>query len=813
MEPSKPPNANTPIKRGSRPLFIGMGVFLGLLGLLLWALNRPRVGQDPFVVINDVGPLFVDAGDGLFTTATNKLDSFNQQSFAMPKPADTTRIFALGGSTTFGKPHDHRVAFPTWLQQLLQAGGAHGVVEVINAGGLSYASYRLPILMDELVRYNPDLFVIYTGHHEFLEARTYAGAIHQPEWLRAIEGELYPLHRIGLIQQWLLPQPEAVQLSNQVKTKLDNPTDLSQFQRTDPQAAATLRHFKFNVLRMLAVAKAHDVPVVMVSPAANYKDFPPFKSQASAALSAEERLRLEAGVAAARTFLKHEDAESARKAAQGAVAVDSRYAAAHFYLGRAKLQLADFPGAAQAFQRALEEDIFPLRAPYAIHRHLVEISQATGVSLLDYPAILRREAEAQEGVPLLGDHLFVDHIHPTIAMQQLLAEELVPLMSEVPALRDAALPSVAERERLYAMALADTDVDLAVQRDAHLAKVLGWAGRDQAAYATLMRTADERQDNPQFHHQRGILLARLGRPGEALASYRQAQAMAPDQAEIHFDMGRLYLTLGELVQAENAFNEARALDGTNAKILLNVGLVHLAKGEHGPAVVALEQAAGLNPDLPMVHDRLGLARLRNGDLDGAESAIAEQLRRTPDDAGVHFDMGLVHAQAGRFTRAEAAFTRAVQLQPDYAEAHRNLALVYRRLQRSSDEEQALLTVAKLQPKDVTTALDLGVFYHQDLQFSKAEKWYRKALDLDPDSADAYTNLGALLAAQGQVADAMTALRTALEIDPLAGDAHFNLARLYLSEDRPDEAAVHLRLARELGMHVPPAMFEQAGIEP
>ena len=44
---------------------------------------------------------------------------------------------------------------------------------MINAGGISYASYRVAVVIKELARYEPDLFIIYTGHNEFLEERTY----------------------------------------------------------------------------------------------------------------------------------------------------------------------------------------------------------------------------------------------------------------------------------------------------------------------------------------------------------------------------------------------------------------------------------------------------------------------------------------------------------------------------------------------------------------------------------------------------------------------------------------------------------------
>ena len=53
--------------------------------------------------------------------------------------------------------------------------------EVINAGLLSYGSYRVAMVMEELITYEPDLFIVYTGHNEFLERRTYKEIIAAPE--------------------------------------------------------------------------------------------------------------------------------------------------------------------------------------------------------------------------------------------------------------------------------------------------------------------------------------------------------------------------------------------------------------------------------------------------------------------------------------------------------------------------------------------------------------------------------------------------------------------------------------------------------
>jgi hypothetical protein len=79
----------------------------------------------------------------------------------------------MGGSTTYGHPYEDPTSFCGWLRELLNAAAPDHRWEVVNAGGISYASYRVALLMEELAGYQPDLFIIYSGHNEFLERRSY----------------------------------------------------------------------------------------------------------------------------------------------------------------------------------------------------------------------------------------------------------------------------------------------------------------------------------------------------------------------------------------------------------------------------------------------------------------------------------------------------------------------------------------------------------------------------------------------------------------------------------------------------------------
>ncbi len=147
---------------------------LGELVLRL-CVPAPAVGlDDPYISFSGLRPLFVlDSTGSRFETAENRLTYFCPQSFAAAKSPETFRVFCLGGSTVQGRPYSVETSFTTWLELNLRAARPSADWEVVNCGGISYATYRLVPIMRELLGYEPDLFIICTGHNEFLEDRTY----------------------------------------------------------------------------------------------------------------------------------------------------------------------------------------------------------------------------------------------------------------------------------------------------------------------------------------------------------------------------------------------------------------------------------------------------------------------------------------------------------------------------------------------------------------------------------------------------------------------------------------------------------------
>ncbi|HMB54347.1 MAG TPA: hypothetical protein VKU40_13595, partial [Thermoanaerobaculia bacterium] len=489
-----------------RLLLVALGIALPvlLLALVELALTLFGVGDDhryddPFVGFSPGSDLFAlrrpADGPAVYATNPEKLTFFNEQRFAAEKPEDGYRIFSLGGSTTAGRPYDDRVAFARWLGLYLDAADPSREWESVNAGAISYASYRVVVLMRELVRYEPDLFVVYTGHNEFLEERSYEDILDQPPAVRRVRSWLSGFRFASLVRSWTAPEPEAEAgdgeapktLAPEVVAKLDGWTGLDRYERDDELTRSVLEHFEFNLRQMVRIARDHGAAIVFVEPVSNLADFSPFKSEHTVGLTAADRARAEELLAAGRERLEAGDAAAATGLFAEALAFDPRHAELHYRHGQALLAAGDGEAAYAAFVRAKDEDVAPLRALEPVVAAVRRVAAEEGVPLVPLRDELEAENRRRFGHPALGDAYLLDHVHPDVPVHSLVAERVLDLMVEEGTVEPAAGWGEERRAEIYQAELAGFDREYYARRDLNLSKVLGWAGKLEEAEKPLRR--------------------------------------------------------------------------------------------------------------------------------------------------------------------------------------------------------------------------------------------------------------------------------------------------------------------------------------
>ena len=397
----------------------------------LFGWGLPRESYDPYLGFESVQPLFVlDQDQQRYQVAESRLDFFRPEQFSARKSPGTYRVFCLGGSTVQGRPYALETAFSSWLGLSLQAAAPERQWEVINCGGISYASYRLVPILQEVLDYQPDLLILYTGHNEFLEDRSYP-RLKNPAWttrqLRKIRSHW---QTINCLRQLCYRSPAPTRADSArivMPTEVNGLLDQARLQdyHHDPQwHQDVIEHYQFNLQRMIRLAQQANIPLILVNPVSNLKDCPPFKTESGTLVSGATQEKFQ------RLWKEAQQSpllETRIERLRAAVQLDPSHAGAHYQLGKCYEAAGQFQQAKACLLMAKDQDVCPLRMLEPMHARLLSIAQETRTPLVDARQLLENQSDED----ITGNKVLLDHVHPTIEAHQSIAAALLEKMIQL----------------------------------------------------------------------------------------------------------------------------------------------------------------------------------------------------------------------------------------------------------------------------------------------------------------------------------------------------------------------------------------------
>lgn len=661
-------------------------VFFGGLELVLALAGVKPIllTEDPLVGFSSNVPLFVEqresGGRIVFRTAKNKLTRFNDQTFPKTKGKHSYRIFTVGGSTTQGRPFDHKVSFGGWLQAFLDEAEPDTNWEVINAGGASYASYRVAKLMQELVRYQPDLFIVYSGHNEFLEERSYGKLADLPSWAIEFDSLLSSTRTYSsmkrLYDSWrpdsVRKAKERYELSGEVDTVLQYTFGPTSYHRDDDLRGHIVNHYRLNLERMVLLARDAGAEVIFVTPAENLKDFSPFKSEYGKGMSSEAKNRFNRSFETGNRLYVAGKPREALAAYQQALSIDDRYADLHFQMGRVLFALEKYDEAERSFWRAVDEDIAPLRMLSSMQDGLVDVAESHEVPLVDFQQILRREYLQKYGHAVFGNEFFLDHVHSTVEGYRLLGLGLFKELGNLDIVSSDTTLSASQIENVTRHVTSSLRKEDHYKSLFQLAKVLDWAGKFDAAQNLFLRHMEMFGPQGDVYAQLGMVSAKRGNNAEAIDFFHKAISLGYETPDLYVWLANTYRNQGNPSLAMKAYEDKLRLDGNQLEAHTFFGIQYALQGDNEMALEEFKKALQLDPDFLPARRNLVVTLYSLRKYEKAMGRGKAILDDHPDEFRIHYVVGSILLQRGKPDEARKHFSRAVKLAPEFKEAQDGL---------------------------------------------------------------------------------------------------------------------------------------------
>jgi len=442
--------------------------------------------------------------------------------YAIPatKQPGTYRIFVLGESVAWGDP-DPTYGFARYLEVMLRQRYPQTKFEVINTSITALNSHAFLPMVKDLVHYQPDLFVIYTGNTEVVGPFG-PGTVLTP-WdlsLPTIRARIFfnstrlgqLVGKVSRASQKNTPEWRGMEMFLDRQVRADS-----------PQMRPVYENFAANLRDIVAVARRSGAQVLISTVATNLKDCAPFASLHREGIREDELHSWEGLVQRGADLESAGSYAEALKLYLSAAEIDPQYAELQFRIARSLWALGDFAGARERFVRAQDLDTLRFRADSRLNE-IIRAQSGSGVSVVDGAAVLAGESPHE--VP--GSELFYEHVHMNPRGTYLLARAYFLQL-------DSMLP--AELRRGAASA------DVASQEDCE--RLLAFTPYDRLRVAGLVLAKLERPPfTNQLNHSEEVLRMKSQAQGsadyaETVAEYQRAIMQNPQDRLLHLNYGFL----------------------------------------------------------------------------------------------------------------------------------------------------------------------------------------------------------------------------------------------------------------------------------
>ena len=317
---------------------------------------------------------------------------------------------------------------------------------------------------------------------------------------------------------------------------------------------------------------------------------------------------------------------------------------------------------------------------------------------------------------------------------------------------------------------APADYDYLVGRQLEL------EGRLDESLAAYQRALDKDPGSAPLHRKVAEMLARAGRPDEAVPYAEQALARAPEDTDLRVFLGTLHRLRRDVEAAEAVL---RRPDGTpidtDAALLL-YGLY----ADSGRDEDALRVARWMvRADPTNLRSYFALARAyekldRHAD---AEQALRRALVQHPESLAVYSALARGRRQRGDREGEIAIYREVLRFQPRHHATLVALADAYLGLERWDDARRTLEEIERAYPDDLRSIVRLGYLDLEQNDYEAAAARFEKALADNPEQHEVHYLLGLVQRRAGRLAEAQASFERVPPEHERWSDARLQIAAL------------------------------------
>ena len=555
------------------------------------------------------------------------------------KPAQSYRIFVVGGSSAAGYPYLFNGSIANILKKKLAKHYPDKFLEVINLAMPAVSTYTVRDIALELDAHQPDMIVLYAGHNEFyggLGVGSSEGIANFP-WLVHMYLGLREYKTFQLVRNGIAGFKNMLRSSNGGNAPRGSLMAQLARERSIPYNSALFHAaeemYRRNISDIAVFCEEQAIPLIAGTLVSNIRDQVPFVDSFA---DGNQNENWRDTYKAAEENYKNNNFSEALKQIEDCNRLDSLPASQYFLQGRIYERLGNAAAARSAYYRAKEFDGLRFRASEVLNQQ-IEILAEQG-RLVRVPLKNIFEKHSPDSLP--GNNLFLEHLHPTLAGYHLMAKSIGDMIVRGNYIGTPQVADVPDSLWIHDIGVTAVDSIVADIRIKYLTS--GWPFKQQmpvyksdfklpgGGYLQDLAFKFWNDDITweKMHVDAGLFYENNKQFDLAAREFKALITATPMNTSPYIYLGRMLIRQQKLDEALEIYQQAIQFE-ENALIYKRIGQIHLNRG-NAIGVEYLEKSLQLHSSDPETLILLAKGYLLKEDLARAENAIKKALQIKPD---------------------------------------------------------------------------------------------------------------------------------------------------------------------------------------
>ncbi|HEY8494548.1 MAG TPA: tetratricopeptide repeat protein [Myxococcota bacterium] len=317
---------------------------------------------------------------------------------------------------------------------------------------------------------------------------------------------------------------------------------------------------------------------------------------------------------------------------------------------------------------------------------------------------------------------------------------------------------------------APADYDYLVGRQLEL------EGRLDESLAAYQRALAKDPGSALLHRKVAEMLARAGRPDEAVPYAEQALARAPEDTDLRVFLGTLHRLRRDVEAAEAVLRKPDGTPIDTDAALLLYGL-YADSGRDEDALRVARWMVRADPTNLRSYFALARAYEKLDRHAEAEQALRRALEQHPGSLAVYSALARGRRQRGDREGEIAIYREVLRVQPRHHATLVALADAYMGLERWDDARRTLEEIERAYPDDLRSIVRLGYLDLEQNDYEAAAARFEKALADNPEQHEVHYLLGLVQRRAGRLAEAQASFERVPPEHERWSDARLQIAAL------------------------------------